>query len=346
MLSSRGMLGSLRRLGIAAAAVTLSVGCSGGSPSPSPTPSHGSVVTIPVGVNPAGIAFGSGFAWVANAGEGTVSKVDLKSNRQVARIPVGDPSNLEGCASHNVHQTPHGDFRIRNCDLPKAVAASGRAVWAGKGDTQSLVRIDTGTNRVVATIPIGVEAWYIAATDSAVWVSDWRTQTVVRVDPATNRVVATIADLPNGPTGIAVAPSGVWVACSRDNVLVQIDPATNRVAGTVQTDLTPLPLTYAYGSVWVRNEFREGAGTVQRIDPATGRVVATIPVGPVIGRDGLDGLAVLDGGVWVAGLDLEKIDPATNQVVKHVNHTSNAVSSDAGSLWTVDIAYAVSRITP
>ena len=347
MLSSRGMLGSMRRLGVVAAAAVLSVGCSGGSPSSTPPPpSRGSVVAIPVGVNPAGIAFAGGFAWVANSGEGTVSKVDLKANRQVARVPVGDPSNLAGCVSRNVHQTPHGDFRIRNCDLPKAVAGSKGAVWAGKGDTQSLVRIDPASNRVVATIPIGIEAWYIAATDADVWVSDWRTQTVVRVDPATNRVVATIPGLPNGPTGIAVTPGGVWVACSRDNVIVRIDPATNQVAGSVQTDLTPLPVTYAYGSVWVRNEMREGTGSVQRIDPGTGRVIASIQVGPDIGRDGLDELAALDGGVWVAGLDLEKIDPATNQVVKHVNHIANGVWSDGRSLWTVDIAYAVSRITP
>jgi DNA-binding beta-propeller fold protein YncE len=114
----------------------------------------------------------------------------------------------------------------------------------------------------------------------------------------------------------------------------------------VHTDLVPLPVTYAFGSVWVRNEFREGNGTVQRIEPATGQVVATIPVGPDIGRDGLDALADLDGGVWVAGLLLEKIDPATNRVVRRMNHSANAVWSGSGSLWTIDIAYAISRITP
>ena len=336
----------IRRRAGAVLLVLVLAACGGGGPSPSPTPARGTTVTIQVGVNPAGIAIGDGFAWVANAGEGTVSKVDLAKNRQVARIPVGDPKGLVGCATGSIHQTPHGDFRIRDCDLPKAVAVSKGAVWAGKGDTQSLVRIDPVSDRVVATIPIGVEAWYIAASDGAVWVSDWRTNTVVRVDPAANRVVATIPDLPNGPTGVAIAPGGVWVASSRADTLTRIDPATNRVSASVQTDLVPLPVLYAYGSIWVRNEFREGNGTVQRIDPATARVVATIPVGPDIGRDGLDGLADLDGGVWVAGLLLERIDPGTNRVVKKTNHSANAVWSGAGSLWTVDIAYSVSRITP
>jgi YVTN family beta-propeller protein len=335
-----------QRAGAAVAIVALLAGCSGSSETPKPTPRPAATSTIQVGVNPAGIAIGSGSAWVANSGEGTVSRIDLRGNRQVARIPVGDPAALIGCESHNVHQTPHGDFRIRNCDLPKAVAVSTGAVWTGRGDTMSLVRIDPTTGRVVATIPIDVEAWYIAASDTAVWVSDWRSDTVVRVDPATNRPVATIPNLPNGPTGIAIAPGSVWVASSRANVLTKIDSATNQVVASLPTDLVPLPVTYAYGSIWVRNEFREGNGTVQRVDPQTSRVVATIPVGPEIGRDGLDSLADLAGGVWVAGLQTEEIDPATNRVTRRLRHSANAVWAGAGSLWIVDIAYSVSRITP
>jgi virginiamycin B lyase len=179
-----------------------------------------------------------------------------------------------------------------------------------------------------------------------VWLTDWRTNTAVRVDPASDRVVATIPNLPAGPTGLAITPNAVWVASSRDNVLTRIDTMTNQVVGSVPTDLTPLPVLYAYGSVWVRNELREGNGTVERIDPAANRVVATIPVGPGAGRDGLDALAAFDGGVWVAGLRLERIDAATNQVDQRLDHTCNAVTTGAGALWTVDIAYSVSRITP
>jgi DNA-binding beta-propeller fold protein YncE len=334
-----------------AAALTFGVvaaACAGSTPAPAPTstPPHRAAVTIQVGVNPAGIAVGNGFAWVANSGEGTVSRIDLHDNRQVARIPVGDPRGLVGCESGSIHQTPHGDFRIRNCDLPKAVAMSTGAVWTGRGDTRSLVRIDPTTDRVVANIPINIEAWYITASDTAVWVTDWGRNTVVRVDPAANRLVATIANLPNGPTGIAIAPDGVWVASSRDNMLTKIDSTSNEVATSVPTDLVPLPVTYAFGSIWVRNEFREGNGTVQRVDPQSGRVVASIPVGPGIGRDGLDNLAELGGGLWVPGLQLEEIDPATNKVVRRINHSANAVWAGAGSLWTIDVAYTISRITP
>jgi YVTN family beta-propeller protein len=330
-----------------AATVLVMAACSSSAAVPAaPSPAHGSTVTISTGVNPAGVAVGDGFVWIANSGEGTVSKVDPRTNRPVGRIVVGSPQGLVGCESGSIHQTPHGDFRIRNCDLPKAVATSTGAVWAGRGDTRSLVRIDPASDRVVATIPVGVEPWYIAASDTAVWLTDWRVNTVVRVDPASDQVVATISNLPAGTTGLAITPGAVWVASSRDNMLTRIDTTTNQVITSLPTDLTPLPVLYTYGSVWVRNEFREGNGTVQRIDPATNQVVATIPVGPGAGRDGLDALAAVDGGVWVAGLRLERIDPATNQVGRRLDHTCNAVTAGPDALWTVDIAYSVSRITP
>jgi len=339
----------MRKTGAGPVAALVAVGvlllgaCGGGAGAPSPASREPGVVTIPTGINPAGIAIGGGYLWVANSGEGTVSKIDLRTDRPVARIRVGDPAGLVGCESGSIHQTPHGDFRIRNCDLPKAVAFGGGSVWAGKGDTKDLVRIDPRTGRILATVPLGVEAWYIYPTDLGIWVSDWRTDTVVRVDPATDRVVATIPDLPYGPTGMALAPGGLWVADSRASVVTRIDPATGRVVATVPVGPTPLPVVYAFGSVWVRN-MNEGNGTVSRIDPETNRVLANVDVGPEAGRDGLDSMAVFRGGLWVSGLYLEKIDPARNQVVVKNRHTCNFVTVGAGALWTVDIAYSVSRI--
>lgn len=319
-------------------------------------PGHGQSATIQTSVNPVGVAFTPGSVWVANSGDGTVWKIDAITGKVVAKVVVGSSSGfagqqvngggIPGCESGSIHQTPHGDFRIRNCDLPKAVAASSAAVWAGKGDTKSLVRINPANARVVDTISVGVEPWYILASDTAVWLSDWRSNTVVRVDPKTDRVVATIAGLPAGTTGLALSPGALWVSSSRDAALTRIDTAKNQVVASLHTDPTPLPVVYAFGSVWVRNEFSEGEGTVQRIDPATNQIVSSIPVMPEAGRDGLDGMAVFDGGVWVAGLELQKIDPATDRVVRTINHTCAAVTSGAGSLWTIDIAYSVTRIWP
>src|ERR1051326_6365969 len=304
-VTSRRMLGAA--LGALAA---LLAACQGSSTSTAPTANplaEPGVTTIATGTNPAGLAFGGGYVWVANSGEGTVGKIDPRTNRQIAKVKVGDPTGLVGCESGSIHQTPHGDFRIRNCDLPKAVAFASGTVWAGKGDTKDLVRIDPKSERIVATVPIGIEAWYIYPTDLGIWVSDWRTDTIVRVDPATNRVVATIPNLPFGPTGMALSPDALWVADSRAGLVTRINPQTNTIVTTIPVGTTPLPVTYAYGSVWVRN-VNEGNGTLDRIDPETNRVLESIVVGPEAGRDGLDSMAVFQGGLWISGLYLEKID--------------------------------------
>jgi YVTN family beta-propeller protein len=44
---------------------------------------------VAVGNRPAGVAFGYGFVWVANYGDGTVSKVDPTTKRVIKRIKVG-----------------------------------------------------------------------------------------------------------------------------------------------------------------------------------------------------------------------------------------------------------------
>jgi streptogramin lyase len=44
---------------------------------------------IAVGSQPVGVAFGKGFVWVANYGDGTVDKIDPATKAIVKRIPVG-----------------------------------------------------------------------------------------------------------------------------------------------------------------------------------------------------------------------------------------------------------------
>lgn len=86
------------------------------------------------------------------------------------------------------------------------------------------------------------------------------------------------------------------------------------------------------GAVRVQNNV---AGTGSRVDPATNRVTATIPVddGPVSGGD----LTVGGGFVWarVSGSLVAKIDPRTNTVVARYGPAggSGSVAADAQALW-------------
>src|SRR5215831_7060387 len=87
---------TVKLLSILAMVLSAGLACSGPGTAPSPSPQHGRTVTIQTGVNPAGIAVGNGFAWVANSGEGTVWKVGLASDKVVGKISVGGPRRARG----------------------------------------------------------------------------------------------------------------------------------------------------------------------------------------------------------------------------------------------------------
>ena len=319
----------------------VAVAC-GGSARPAPVARP---LTARTDVNPAGGAVGSGAAWVPNAGAGTVWKLDARTGRRLATVAVGDVRAYSAsCSARNVHQVPHGSFGIRDCDLPRGLALAGSSLWVIDGASRSLLRVDASSAQVVARVPVGVAGWYVAAGPDAVWVSDYGTDTVVRVDPRTNQVAATIGGLPHGPTGLAEAGGAVWVACSRADQVARIDPATNQVTAAIPVGHEPVGIAAGFQSVWVHDENEERAGTVTRVDPSAARVTATVPVGMEAGRDGLDGLAVTSKGVWVPGVQVERIDPAQGRVVERTGHPANALFAGDGALWSVDLGYSVTRL--
>jgi streptogramin lyase len=92
------------------------------------------------------------------------------------------------------------------------------------------------------------------------------------------------------------------------------DPPSPVVA-EVDVPGNPQRLAFGFGAVWVTNT----NGTVSRIDPASDRVVATIPL-PRPGRRP-EAIAAGAGMVWVAASAgmVWRIDPARNQVVGKVD---------------------------
>lgn len=69
--------------------------------------------------------------------------------------------------------------------------------------------IDTETNTVIVTVPVGQEPWGVAAASDGkkVYVTNRGSNTVSVIDTATNTVTATIP-VGGGPMGVAVNPEG------------------------------------------------------------------------------------------------------------------------------------------
>ena len=142
-------------------------------------------------------------------------------------------------------------------------------------DANTVSVIDTASNTVTATIPVGSRPGGVAVTPdgSTVYVTNFQNNTVSVIATASNTVTATI---PVGifPTGVAVSPDGstVYVANFIDETVSVIATATNTVTATIPVGSGPrgVAVTPDGSTVYVANE---GDNTVSVI----GEVTATIP---------------------------------------------------------------------
>jgi YVTN family beta-propeller protein len=163
--------------------------------------------------------------------------------------------------------------------------------------------IDTITNKVIATIPIGSNPFGVAVTPggSKLYVLHIHCITgcpLSVIDTATNKLITEISGggcVPNGcyqfSSAVAVAPDGSKVyavafpycECSPEVVLV-INTATNTVIGTIPLPSSSTGFAYDKGlsvtpdgsKVYVVSN---GYDTVSVVDTTTNAVTATIPVG-------------------------------------------------------------------
>ena len=229
---------------------------------------------------------------------GTVSVIDTATNTVVATIPVGPiPFAPIGIAI-----TPDGTrVYVTNAGDPFNVANGTVAV------------IDTATNTVVATIPVGIlpEAVAITPDGTRAYVANTASSTASVIDIATNTVVATVAGLLD-PLGVAITPDGTraYVTNEGSASVSVIDTATN----TVVTDIGvgSVPLGIAITPDGTRAYVADEANfAVSVIDTATNTAVAYIP------DLGAFGVAITPDGTraYVAKGPVSIIDTATNTVV-------------------------------
>jgi len=186
--------------------------------------------------------------------------------------------------------------------------------------------IDTATNTVIATIPVGIGQNGVAVTPdgSKVYVANVNVPFVSVIDTATNTVIATIPVGGLSPFGVAVTPDGskVYVTdSSRLGHVSVIDTATNTVIATIPVGIGPrgVAVTPDGSKVYVTNVQLPNPSVVSVIATATNTVIATIPLG---GES--NGVAVTPDGrkVYVANSGSNNvfvIDTASNLVLAVVS---------------------------
>ena len=237
----------------------------------------------------------------------------------------------------------HYEFEVRkitiNPTFPRGVfqvqaPPGSKAIWEGPGVPPSALR-QKPSPQVAATIPVGSHPAILAAGAGSLWVSNLAAGSVSRIDPNSNRVISGVQGLQ--AYGMTYGAGSVWVATNSGR-LERIDPASNRQIGpaiavgggrTAYRDVA-----YGFGTLWtvggkVRTvhfpdgSFSSSYASLVRVDPATGRVVADLPIQAEL-ADVAD-IQVGEGSVWVAtyrigssgkeSLVLVRVDPEQNRVV-------------------------------
>jgi sugar lactone lactonase YvrE len=294
-----------RRAGLAAAAVALVVAVVGvgpglaarwteREPATAGRPGQPTVAArIPLGCTlsmaAGNLEVGFGAVWVAC--DGALIRIDPVTNQIAAVIPLQAMTAGAG------------------------IAFSDDSVWVTSGSsTQPFVyQLDPTRNREVSRTPLSGDANGIAIAEGTIWVTLEAPEgaapgvgTVARLDADTGARLPPV-ELPGPPTGVRSGLGAVWVTAYRPDefAVYRIDP---RSATVTRVPRAQAVVAAGAGGLWVTID--DPPTAIHRIDPATGRVIATLP-DPEIRR-----MAFGSRALWaVTAARLFRLDPNSAQVL-------------------------------
>lgn len=170
-------------------------------------------------------------------------------------------------------------FTDPGANTPPPATSSRAYITNAASDTVSV--IDTTSNTVVATVPVGDGPYGVAVNPAGTraYVTNANSNNVSVLDTATNTVIATV---PVGfsPYGVALNPYGTraYVTNGGSNSVSVIDTASNTVVATVPVGNGPLGVAVDPGGtrVYVANN---NSGTLSVINTTSNTVIATVSVG-------------------------------------------------------------------
>jgi streptogramin lyase len=300
--------------GVTPASVGPTPPAAGASPTglPAPTPIATTVGDEPVviistgpGSYPIDVIFAFGSLWTANHRTNDVSRFDPSTYVETARVTSGP-----------------GLLRIAG---PSWFAVADDAVWVTNQFGVGVTRIDPSTNEVTATAGNDEPCGPLAVASGSVWMHSCTSEQLIRIDPSTNSVPA---ELPARGLSAPIAVDDELFMGGPDG-LVRFDPESS-VFSTVGGG-SGFALGYDGQTVWTADRRQ-----VSRVDPLTGKVVATFDISGGEGRT----VAFVGDTAWVAvgGRELVQIDMASNEIVRTLTlgPTPGKVVFAEGALWVTD----------
>ena len=242
----------------------------------------------------------AGHLWLGTE-TGSVLRVDPAAGSTVAEIAAPSPEGLFDVsagpdATWVLYGVPGAGTSLVKID--GAANTAGEPIAAGEG--QSFFDVEAGADGVWLVGSSPEMATTLYAVDPATGaLSDQKIQMVIdAIDSGDGAVWLAGTIFPDGATGVP----GVG----------KFDPATKELT-TMELPAEAGSIAVGSGGVWAGAGSGEEGATLYHIDPATGAVAATIPLGEMVGSVKVSTGA---GAVWVTtdGGASYAVDPATDSV--------------------------------
>ena len=143
---------------------------------------------------------------------------------------------------------------------PVGVAFDGAHIWVANSGNDTVTRIDTLTDEIVARIPVGIGPVAIAFDGTHVWVANSESAGMSKIDTTTG----VVEEVPAGknPVGVAFDGTYIWAANSEGDCVSKIDILTDEVVATVDVGKSPQSIAFDGKFLWVANQ---GSNNVSKI---------------------------------------------------------------------------------
>jgi ABC-type transport system substrate-binding protein len=236
-----------------------------------------------------------------------------------------------------------GDMPL--AQAPSRIVAGRGDVWVLSQEGQTLSRIDAVT-REVSTVGLAQQPSDLAVSRGDVWVVDGLARTIPLVDTRTLGAALKVplrgrsGLLDTGDAWVSASSNAVWVSSGAG--LSEYSPAGEFIR--LISDVPHGSLAATSNAVWLGGGYGAfgPSGTVERIDPKTGKQEAQISTGPA------DAVVVGGGAVWAADAGagtVERIDPARNTIVGTTHLAGvDALAASGHSVWAASANGTVVRI--
>lgn len=233
---------------------------------------------------------------------------------------------------------------------PTALDGGVWGVWVASASDKALWHVaadgSTGGPYSLGGSPSAVVEDYTCAGGSRLWVALSDVGSVIEFNGHNKRVMQSIA-VGKNPVALAESDGTLWVANAASDSVTRIDISKASVTATIPVGHDPrsLAINSVSNVVYAANH---GDNTISVIDARAATVVNTIQVGsgPVnvaydIGLPSFSSSEAVPAKLWVAdheGKTVERIDPATNNVVRTWSLVANPISvlPFANQVWVLE----------